>query len=222
MIEYFNAYLKMEQQQKIDKYRILNEHVVKGQVLFTGSSLMEQFPVNELLMSEQMNVIIYNRGVGGFTTDDMLQNLDVQLFDTEPSKIFINIGTNDISYSGVPFEDVLSHMIHNYEEILRQIKSRLPESSVYMMAYYPVNEVDKVPEGEWGKDLFVNRNNRNLPTANAAVQKLSEKYGYCYIDVNAGLTDEYGRLKKEFTVEGVHMYANAYRIIFENLKPYLK
>lgn len=222
MIEYFNAYLKMEQQQKIDKYRILNEHVVKGQILFTGSSLMEQFPVNELLMSEQMDVIIYNRGVGGFTTDDMLQNLDVQLFDTEPSKIFINIGTNDISYSGVPFEDVLSHMIHNYEEILRQIKSRLPESSVYMMAYYPVNEVDKVPEGEWGKDLFVNRNNRNLPTANAAVQKLSEKYGCRYIDVNAGLTDEYGRLKKEFTVEGVHMYANAYRIIFENLKPYLK
>lgn len=222
MIEYFNAYLKMEQQQKIDKYRILNEHVVKGQVLFTGSSLMEQFPVNELLMSEQMDVIIYNRGVGGFTTDDMLQNLDVQLFDTEPSKIFINIGTNDISYSGAPFEDVLSHMIHNYEEILSQIKSRLPESSVYMMAYYPVNEVDKVPEGEWGKDLFVNRNNRNLPIANAAVQKLSEKYDCRYIDVNTGLTDEYGRLKKEFTVEGVHMYANAYRIIFENLKPYLK
>lgn len=222
MIEYFNSYLKMEQQQKIDKYRILNEHIVKGQVLFTGSSLMEQFPVNELLMSEQMDVIIYNRGVSGFTTDDMLQNLDVQLFDTEPSKIFINIGTNDIAYSGAPFEDVLSHMIHNYEEILRQIKSRLPESSIYMMAYYPVNEVDKVPEGEWGKDLFVNRNNRNLPIANAAIQKLSEEYGCRYIDVNAGLTDEYGKLKKEFTVEGVHMYANAYRIIFENLKPYLK
>lgn len=222
MIEYFNAYLKMEQQQKIDKYRILNEHIVKGQVLFTGSSLMEQFPINELLMSEQMDIIIYNRGVGGFTTDDMLQNLDVQLFDTEPSKIFINIGTNDISYSGAPFEDVLSYMTHNYEEILKQIKIRLPESSVYMMAYYPVNEVDKVPEGEWGKDLFVNRNNHNLPIANAAIQKLSDKYGCHYIDVNTGLTDEYGRLKKEFTVEGVHMYANAYRVIFENLKPYLK
>ena len=209
MIDYFNAYLKMEQQQKIDKYRILNEHVVKGQVLFTGSSLMEQFPVNELLMSEQMDIIIYNRGVGGFTTDDMLQ-------------IFINIGTNDISYSGAPFEDVLTYMTHNYEEILKQIKIRLPESSVYMMAYYPVNEVDKVPEGEWGKDLFVNRNNHNLPIANAAIQKLSEKYGCHYIDVNTGLTDEYGRLKKEFTVEGVHMYANAYRVIFENMKPYLK
>ncbi len=221
MIEYFNAYLKMEQQQKIDKYRILNEHVVKGQILFTGSSLMEQFPVNELLMTEQMDIIIYNRGVGGFTTDDMLQNLDVQLFDTKPSKIFINIGTNDISFSGA-FEDVLSHMIINYEEILRQIKSRLPDSSVYMMAYYPVNEVDKVPEGEWGKELFINRNNRNIPIANAAIQRLSEKYDCRYIDVNTGLTDEYGRLKKEFTVEGVHMYANAYRIIFENLKPYLK
>ena len=28
--------------------------------------------------------------------------------------------------------------------------------------------------------------------------------------------------KPEYTVEGVHMYPNGYRIVFENLKPYLK
>ena len=28
-------------------------------------------------------------------------------------------------------------------------------------------------------------------------------------------------LKKEYTVEGVHMYANAYQIILKNMKPYL-
>lgn len=89
-------YQKMEQQQKIDRYRILNENIIKGQILFTGSSLMEQFPVNELMMTERIDRIIYNRGIGGFTTTDMLQNMDVQIFDPEPSKIFINIGTNDI------------------------------------------------------------------------------------------------------------------------------
>ena len=35
-----------------------------------------------------------------------------------------------------------------------------------------------------------------------------------YIDVN-------GNLKEEYTIEGVHMYANAYRCVLENLKQYL-
>ena len=90
-LDVIQGFFKKEQKDKIDKYRILNETVVKGQILFTGSSLMEQFPINELLMTEKMDYIIYNRGVGGFTTDDMLENMDVQVFGTEKSKIFINI-----------------------------------------------------------------------------------------------------------------------------------
>lgn len=212
-------YQKMEQQQKIDRYRILNEHMIKGQILFTGSSLMEQFPVNELMMTERIDRIIYNRGIGGFTTADMLQNMDVQIFDPEPSKIFINIGTNDISYAGAPFTDVLSYMLKNYSDILSQIKTRLPRTQVYMMAYYPVNETDVV--NEWNAGAFVNRNNKNLPIANAAVKDLSRQFGYQYIDVNTGLTDERGMLRKEFTIDGIHMYANGYRIVLENMKPYL-
>lgn len=212
-------YQKMEQQQKIDRYRILNEHMIKGQILFTGSSLMEQFPVNELMMTERIDRIIYNRGIGGFTTADMLQNMDVQIFDPEPSKIFINIGTNDISYPGAPFEDVLAYMLKNYSDILSQIKTRLPQTQVYMMAYYPVNETDIV--NEWNAGAFVNRNNKNLPIANAAVKDLAGQFGYQYIDVNTGLTDERGMLRKEFTIDGIHMYADGYRTVLENMKPYL-
>ena len=35
---------KQEQAEKVKNFRILNENAVKGQILFTGSSLMEQFP----------------------------------------------------------------------------------------------------------------------------------------------------------------------------------
>ena len=69
--------------------------------------------------------------------------------------------------------------------------------------------------------MFGNRNNRNLPVANEAVRKLAEKMGYEYIDVNDGLTDARGMLRAEFTVEGIHMYANGYRVVMQNLKPYL-
>lgn len=222
--EYISKHDKEEQKIKIDKYRILNEHAVKGQILFTGSSLMEHFPINELLMTSRSKTIIYNRGVGGFTTDDMLKNMDVQIFDLEPSKIFINIGTNDIARFEETFEDVLSHMLKNYDKILKQIQNRLPDAEVYVMAYYPVNESAKsqiIPEGEWRELLFKNRNNYTISLANTEVKKLAEKYGYHYIDVNKGLTDEEGQLKKEYTVEGIHMYANAYRIIYENMKVFL-
>lgn len=219
--KFFKENMKREQQDKIEKYKVLNTLAQKGQILFTGSSLMEQFPINELLMTESMDQIIYNRGVGGFTTDDMLENMDTQIFGVEPPKIFINIGTNDISNASVSFETALEHTIKNYTDILTQIQTKLPQTEVYLMAYYPVNETDKVPEGEWAKTLFVNRNNQNIPVANAEIKKLAETFGFHYIDVNAGLTDECGKLKKEYTVEGVHMYANAYRIILENMRPYL-
>lgn len=213
----FEEFMKNEQMGKIEKFRYLNESAKKGETLFTGSSLMEHFPINELLMDYGMENVIYNRGIGGFKTDDMLEHMEEQIFGTEPSKIFINIGTNDI---GAP-DYKLEVLIEKYEKILTQIKERLPETEVYMMAYYPVNEVDKVPEGEWGKMLFATRTNENIALANKEVEKLADKMGYHYIDVSEGLRDGNGRLKKEFTIEGIHMYANGYRVILENMKPYL-
>lgn len=210
-------FMQREQQEKLERYRILNRNVRKGEILFTGSSLMEQFPINELLMSNGMNQVIYNRGIGGFTTTDMLQYMEEMVFGTEPSRIFINIGTNDI---GSP-DYQLDTLMERYEEIISRIQERLPEAEIIMMAYYPVNETDKVPEGEWGRTAFVTRTNENIAIANEAVERLAAKKGCRFINVNEGLTDERGKLKKEFTIEGIHMYANGYQVVLDNLKKYL-
>lgn len=213
MMEYF----KMEQQQKKEKFVFLNQLAKKGQILFTGSSLMEHFPINELLMNRGISKVVYNRGIGGYTTVDMLDSMEEQIFGVEPETIFINIGTNDISKPDYTLEG----LIGNYRKILTQIKERLPEAKVYLMAYYPVNETDKIPDNEWGKHMFDTRNNANIKIANEAVRSLAQEMGYAYIDVNEGLTDEWGMLKKEYTVEGVHMYANAYDLILDHLMMYL-
>ena len=206
-----------EQQDKLERYRILNRNVQKGEILFTGSSLMEQFPVNELLMTNGMDQVIYNRGIGGFTTSDMLEYMEEMVFGTEPSRIFINIGTNDI---GSP-DYRLEALMERYEEIITRIQERLPKAEITMMAYYPVNETDKLPEGEWGKTAFVTRTNENIAIANEAIEKLAAKKGCRFVNVNEGLTDERGKLKKEFTIEGIHMYANGYQVVLDNLKKYL-
>ena len=36
---------------RVERYKRLYEFIEKGQVLFAGSSLMEQFPINELLLN---------------------------------------------------------------------------------------------------------------------------------------------------------------------------
>lgn len=216
--ENLELYTKMERKNKLERYRILNEGAKKGEILFTGSSLMEQFPINELLMTSGIDRIIYNRGIGGYTTEDMLSCMEEMVFGTEPSKIFINIGTNDIGKADYRQEE----LIRRYEQIIRQIKERLPQTEIFMMAYYPVNEVDKRMSGEAGEKAFTTRNNENIRLANQAVEELACRMGCRFIDVNRGLTDENGRLKKEYTVEGIHMYANGYRVVLENLKPYLK
>lgn len=210
-------FMKMEQRIKKEKFVFLNQLAKKGETLFVGSSLMEQFPINELLMDQGSSQVVYNRGIGGFTTTDMLKAMEEMVFGLEPSRIFINIGTNDISAPDYTLEKLMG----NYRRILTQIKERLPEAQVTLMAYYPVNETDKLPEGEWGRHMFDSRNNANIRLANEAAEKLAQELGCRFVNVNAGLTDERGMLKAEYTVEGVHMYANAYRVILENLKPYL-
>lgn len=209
------------QKQMIEQYRILNQYAEKGEILFTGSSLMEQFPLNELLQSNGMHLVAYNRGVSGFTTQDMLSCMEEQVFGTEPSIIFINIGTNDIANPNLTFEEALAGMLINYREILARIKERLPGTEVYVMAYYPVNEIDDLVPDEVKKTMFCNRNNRNIVAANREVEKLAVEMGYRFINVNDGLCDERGVLRKEYTIEGIHMYANGYQTVLQNLKMYL-
>ena len=209
-------FMRKEQQKKLENFRELNKTAQKGHILFTGSSLMEMFPVTDFLTEDGSEQIIYNRGIGGFVTDDMLRNMNEQIFDLEPSAIFINIGTNDISDSSKSFYEVLSHMLGNYEKILQQIKERLPDTKVFVMAFYPV-----CTKGRENEPVFINRNNKNLLTANEAVRKLSEKMRYCYIDVNNGLTDGNGMLKENITIDGIHMHPDGYRIVWNNLKSYL-
>ena len=88
------------------------------------------------------------------------------------------------------------------------------------MAYYPANH-RVIMQKEESSLLFSLRTKENLDIANEAVKELAGKYSVEFIDVNRGLSDEKGELKAEYTTDGVHMYPEAYNIVFDNLKPYL-
>lgn len=200
---------------KVERYREANKAAEKGQIVFTGSSLMEMFPINNLLAEHNDDTIIYNRGVGGFISDELLDVIDVCVVDLMPSKVFINIGTNDLSWSSIP----ISKLMDNYDKILSAIENAVPEVKIYLMAYYPVNSEEASEEM---KECLKIRTNEKINLANAEVEKLARKHGQKFIDVNSKLKDEQGRLKAEYTIEGMHINEQGYRAIYDDVMAYVK
>lgn len=206
---------RLEKEQMVKDFHIWNKDAVKGQIVFTGSSLMEMFPVEEWVRELGPGApIVYNRGVGGYKTSDLLPILDACVFELEPRKVFINIGTNDLSDDSIPLEKVMS----NYDRIITQIEERLPGVIIYMMAYYPVN-YDVAAEEM--KPCLLIRTNEKINRANELVEQLAARHGQRFINVNAPLMDEQGRLKAEYTIEGMHIKPEGYRAIFEDVMAYV-
>ena len=211
--EYMIEAGRRDREQKYEKYRRLNKFCEKGQILFTGSSLMEYFPVVE--MTEGLaKKKVYNRGVGGSTSFEFLDHIDAVLFDLEPSTIFLNIGTNDLSRPDYSHEGLKER----YRVIFSGIAKKLPEAKVYFMAFYPMNEA-KMPHPM----AFGLRTNELTREANAAVKEVCAEFSFVeYLDCNEGLKDEAGKLKEEFAIDGVHMWPEAYALVLEALKPCLE
>ena len=187
---------------------------VTGQnIVMLGNSLTERGFWAEYFQGKR----VLNRGIGGDVTDGLLERMDESIFDLEPKKVFINIGTNDISRPEYKRERLMSQ----YRKILMQIQARLPETKIYVMSYYPVNRELPGADPEAVKAQFGARTNAELKKVNAEVKKMAEELGCTYINVFDCLLDEKGNLKAEYTIEGMHMYANGYAVVLEKLMPYL-
>lgn len=199
----------------VERYRQENKTCRKGQTVFVGSSLMEMFPVEQWMKELGPDApVVYNRGIGGYRTTDLLPILDVCVFALEPKAVFINIGTNDLSDANVPLKDVIS----NYDQILTQIEEKLPDAKILLMAYYPVNYEAAT---EAMKACLRIRTNEKIDLANQMVRELAERHAQQYIDVNGPLKDAAGNLRAEYTIEGMHMKPEGYRAIFPEILKYV-
>ena len=116
-----------------DKYRELNQVSVKEpDIIFIGDSIVEYYPLQELL---QTNKVLINRGIRGYKTDLLLDNLDAHLFGPALDKVFILIGTNDIGK-----EIPQSETLENLEGVIQKISREYPLAQIQILSVLPVNE----------------------------------------------------------------------------------
>ena len=177
--------------------------------VFLGDSLTEYYHLDEFY--DDLPTI--NSGRAGWTTDQILDNIDSLVYIYNPTKVFLLIGTNDIE-QGKSINDI----VINIEKITKRIKKNRPKTKIYIESLYPVNNTDfeKISHGMVGQ-----RSNTIIKKINKEIKKYCNEFDYTYIDVYNNLTDKNGNLKLEYTEEGLHLSSLGYIKVTKILYPYL-
>ncbi|TDQ75257.1 GDSL-type esterase/lipase family protein [Sphingobacterium yanglingense] len=166
---------------------------VKYDVVFFGNSITERGPWQELVGRKYK---IGNRGIGGDNTFGMKARIRGGIA-SKPKKIFLMMGINDIG-RGLP----TAWSLKNYEEVIQTIQRESPKTKIYVQSTLPLNEAMLKYDYLFGKE-------QKVKDLNSGIMELARKYGVIYIDVKSVLADDYV-LKKEFTMDGIHVNTEAY------------
>ena len=167
--------------------------IKQGSKVFIGDSITEQCNWNELFNDGSL----VNRGIGGDVTEKVLGRLDF-LENTEPSTIFLQIGTNDLGQNK-PVDQVAD----NYNKIIQKIIMLLPNVQIYVQSVLPINQ-----------DLHLIRreyyNNENIDLLNSLIKEL-EGGSVKYLDLNSHFKDSEGNLNREYSSDGLHLNGSGYQ-----------
>ena len=208
-VQLLENWLLKEQEKIQTKYRHLNQvSVVEPDILFIGDSIVEYYPLQELFGTSKT---IVNRGIRGYQTGLLRENLDAHLYGGAVDKIVLLIGTNDIG-KDVPVNEALN----NLEAIIQSIAHDYPLTEIKLLSILPVNESE-----EYKQTVYI-RTNEKIKKWNQAYKELASAYMQVeFVPVFDSLIDQAGQLKKEYTTDGLHLSITGYQALTKALKDYL-
>ena len=205
-VQLLENWLLKEQEKIQTKYRELNQiSVIEPDIIFIGDSIVEYYPLQELLGTTKT---IVNRGIRGYQTGLLLDNLDAHLYGDTVDQIVLLIGTNDIG-KDVPMSQALT----NLESVIQSISRDYPLSQIKLVSILPVHQ------GEEYKQTVYIRTNEKIKGWNQAYQDLASAYMQAeYVSVFEELLDQEGQLKSDYTTDGLHLSVPGYQALSETLK----
>ena len=194
----------------VQKEIIKEVPVVDDNYVFLGDSITDWYDLDKYF--EGLPVV--NSGVSGYSTNNILNNMNEMVYQYNPSKVFILIGINDLELK--VDDDVV---VNNIRKIVQGIKKNRRYAKIYVESIYPINnsDDDKIE----GSIINGNRKNSDIIDINNKLVKLAEEEGVTYIDLHKELVDDDGLLKIEYTVDGLHLSSEGYEKVTEVLRKYI-
>ncbi len=209
--ETFEWILKAGYEQKKAEFALLNEKAKKGEVVLVGDSLTDNYPVHECFLDKDYRV--YNRGIGGDTTEGLSKRLEESVFALSPDVVVLLIGINDFALKEGTTPSAVASSV---QEIVNSIHERLPSSSIILEGLYPVNKSENPKIDRGSVD---NKDNMLISATNELLKRVK---GVTFLDLSDVLKDENGELRLEYTREGLHLNANGYFAITPYIEAAIK
>ena len=195
---------------KCQTYATENFYFAKGQIVFIGDSITDLYTLDDHYAD--LPLAVYNRGIGGDTTQGVLDRLQISAFDIAPSVIVLMIGTNDIN-GGCDEAGILQR----YEKIIDEIYKNLPDVTLYCMSI--------IPQGDGLEEyspVKVSETTKTIMQINPKMKALAEGKGAVYLDLFSLLADENNRLIPAYSDDSLHLNKNGLTVWTNLLKPYLQ
>lgn len=180
--------------------------VTPHNIVFLGNSITDGGEFHELLD----NPDAVNRGIVGDVIGGVKERLH-QVTSGHPRQIFLLIGINDVSHG-----KSASKIASEYRELVEAIRKESPESELFIQSVMPIDNSFKKYKNLFGREGVI-------PPLNEELKQIAEDYEVTYIDLWPAMADpNTGKLRKNFTNDGLHLTGEGYKAWAEVIKPYVK
>lgn len=170
--------------------------IVPGDVVLFGDSISAGGNWDEIAPDAR----IKNRGIGGDISDNLLHRLD-PIAEGQPSKVFVQIGTNDLGI-GIAPERILA----NLESIVDRFRDLAPETQVCLHELFPTKP----------------RRAERIRALNAEIGRLAERRSLPLVRVFDHFADDRGGIRVECSYDNLHLTGVGYQEWYTLLEPHLQ
>jgi lysophospholipase L1-like esterase len=173
-----------------------------GEVVFLGDSQTDFFELSEFFGKRK----IKNRAISGEYTGGQLKRLG-EITKSHPSKVFIEIGVNDI-LNEVPVDTIYL----NYEKIIASIQEKSPGCKIYIQSILPT-----------GLKTCCNRNNalEIIDSVNKRIEKICLNRKVNYIDLYSQYVRDRAFNGWYFCDDQLHLNVRGYTLWKRIIEKYL-
>lgn len=179
--------------------------VYSSDIIMLGNSLTDGAEWNELFD----NCHVKNRGIVGDIIPGFFERLE-PILKGQPRKIFIMGGVNDISH-GVSADSIVSAMT----QVVTTIQARCPKTEIYVQSMLPFNNDVRLWKLLKGREQVVVDGNKGL-------ESMCQRLGVTFINLYPLFVGENGKMKPEYTNDGLHLMGGAYLIWRDALLLYIR
>jgi len=177
-----------------------------GSIVFLGNSLTQYFELAELFA----NLRVKNRGIHGDDIEGTLKRL-ASVIDLKPSKIFIELGTNDLDLF-----HTTERILLNYGRLIDTLQSTCPDTKIYVQSVLPVaNSNSQMPS------YCSPQRNKQIQELNKVLENLTRTKRCTYIDAHGQFTTK-GQINPKYAVDGVHLSGEGYLLWTKIFRQYVE